>query len=189
MPSLPGPDLGDPDHGAGEPGARGITTPGSGESSPEAPAAARGDGTPDGTDWRTRALAAEERASQLEQELAVATAAIADVRRRLGESERRSEIDRELTRAGAIETESVSLLVERELERTPTSDVASAVAEVRRRKPVLFDGDPPPRRVRPWSMSPAAESRETTGDIATLARETGDRRLLMKYLRARRGEP
>lgn len=188
MPTQPGPDLNGSARGPGEPDPRESPPPGPGET-PSEPTGSSGQGTTPGTaDWKSRAQAAEEKASRLEQELAAATASLADARRRLEASERRVRIDQELARAGTIEAESALLLVERELERNPGIDVAAAVAEVRRRKPVLFGDVATPEKTRHRAMSPATENRDTTGDIAARARETGDRRLLMKYLRARRGE-
>ncbi|MCC6429151.1 MAG: hypothetical protein IT435_20310 [Phycisphaerales bacterium] len=135
-------------------------------------------------DWRARALAAEEKVRQLEAQLADIKTTLADARQRLDDSERRAGIDRELTAAGVVDTEAATLLIERLLDEMDKPDVQAAVADLRQRKPFLFR--PAAAGVRVSAMSGVAESGSTLDLLAAEARMSGDRKSLMKYLKARR---
>jgi len=70
-------------------------------------------------------------------------------------------------------------------------DVALAVGELRERKPFLFSRPAPPPPARSGlAMRPASNGTgggSGLGELADEARSTGDRRLLLQYLRQRRG--
>jgi hypothetical protein len=67
------------------------------------------------------------------------------------------------------------------------TDVGAAVADLKRAKPFLFR-PPPPAGARSAAMAGAApEARADLDDAAGAARESGDRRLLLRYLRLKRG--
>jgi len=118
---------------------------------------------------------------------------LADLAARLAEAERRAgdalaelervrlerEIDRELLRAGAVDTEAAR----NALGDVAQASVAAAVAELRRARPALFA-----RRegVRASAASVTRRGAESIEDLAAAARSTGDRRLLLRYLRRRR---
>ncbi|HRQ73234.1 MAG TPA: hypothetical protein PLU35_09425 [Phycisphaerales bacterium] len=112
---------------------------------------------------------------------------------RLAEAERRAgdalaelervrlerEIDRELLRAGAADVEAARDA----LGEVAPGAAASAVAELRRSRPALFA-----RRegVRASAASVTRRGAETIEELAAAARTSGDRRLLLRYLRQRR---
>ena len=125
--------------------------------------------------WRRRALAAESRLEQAEQELAGAHEAV-------DAAERRRETERLLAEHGALDLETALLLTEAAVAQMDEPDVAGAVEELRRRKPFLFS-----HASGASAMSQASEG--VTGEIeraAAEARESGDRRLLLRYLRLKR---
>ncbi len=136
------------------------------------------------TDWRTRALAAEEKVRQLEAQLADIKSTLARAREQLDDSERRAAIDRQLAAAGVIDPETATLLVERALQTMDTPDVPLAIADLQRRKPFLFRAPSAPRAS---SMSPVTDPPgPTLESLADQARQRGDRKSLLTYLRARR---
>lgn len=113
-------------------------------------------------------------------------------REALDASERRRQIDQELFEAHASDLETARLLTEIAVSRMEKADVASAVRELRRRKPHLFRRGPL-RVVGGSSAAPEAPrelddegSRLTT--YAADARVSGDRMALLRYLRAKRGD-
>lgn len=123
------------------------------------------------------------RITELEQQLTGLTAELAQAREALDAAERRHAIERELIRAKAIDLETAALLTETAIQNMDDADVANAVAELRRAKPFLF---------RNASAGSAATTPIDDGNgeltrAADAARETGDRRALIRYLRLRRG--
>lgn len=117
----------------------------------------------------------EARVAELEGALAAAESAAANL-------ERQRALEQELTRAGAIDLEAAALLLGPAPAEAPERDIASAVRDLRDRKPFLFA---PPARAEGASMAPASAPQEL-GDMATNARSTGDRAALLRYLRRRR---
>lgn len=135
--------------------------------------------------------AAEERAERiadLEMELE-------SVRSLLTRAEKRAEIERGATAAGAVDGETALVLIEREAERKPEASVDELVGWLRSRKPFLFQSRRTPGDVASGSRgrsgilgsSAAGGGREKLEEIAERARVTGDRRQLAHYLAARRG--
>lgn len=143
--------------------------------------------------WKARAEEAEERAAQLEAEIEGLRRELESVGQRLSEAARRHEIDRSVAASDAVDAETVALLAERELDGMEEPDVTAALAALRRAKPFLFG-----RRALAGSahagaaLGPVVERARRHGDelheLAEDARESGDRRALMEYLRQRRGE-
>ncbi len=128
------------------------------------------------------------RAEQAEEELAAALNQIDDLKAQLeaathaaGAEHARRNLEHELARAGAIDTEACLLLIESS--DLSELDPASQVAELRRRRPHLFR-QPAPSAPGATRM-PHAPSDELT-DMADRARTTGDRAALLRYLRRRR---
>jgi hypothetical protein len=90
----------------------------------------------------------------------------------------------ELVQADAVDLETARLLTESALAHGDTQDVPKVVAALRQSKPFLFRAKRPPT----GSMSAtAATSPPTLDEAAEHARATGDRRSLLRYLRAKRG--
>ena len=124
------------------------------------------------------------RVDELERTLAEARATIDAV-------EQRHAIDLALIEAEAADLESARLLTEVAIAGMAERDVKAAVADLRIRKPLLFR-----QRTAPASASGAMSSAvpphhrgETEADSAAdEAARTGDRRALLRYLRARRGK-
>jgi hypothetical protein len=133
--------------------------------------------------WRQRAMELEAQLAEARTALDEAGRALEEAQRALGESERRRRIEQALAGAGPIDTEAAFVLVEHAMSGMKEPDVAAAVAQL--------------RRTRPWLFRPAAESSASAGigagpapgaigDAAREAAATGDRRALLRYLRARR---
>lgn len=161
-----------------DPETHGPDTPGPGDEPGAPPEPA------DDAEWRQRAAAAEQQTLAMADRLAAVEAAAEDLRRMVGEGERARQIDRELLVAGVADLDTARTLVEAQI--TDGATVLEAVSRVRERKPLLFA--PRGRSVRATTV-PAGDRANggTIGDIAEAARETGDRRILLRYLRMRRG--
>lgn len=123
------------------------------------------------------------RITELEQQLTGLSAELAQAREALDAAERRHAIERELIRARAIDIETAALLTEAAIQNMDGADVADAVAELRRAKPFLF-------RSASGGGAVSAAMEDGNGELtraAEAARQTGDRRALIRYLRLRRG--
>ncbi|MCE7975531.1 MAG: hypothetical protein DYG92_14615 [Leptolyngbya sp. PLA1] len=130
---------------------------------------------PAGEQARVQAPAEGARMADLE-------AALGRAREALDHAERRHAIDLELLRAGVVDMEVARLMTELAVAGMDKADVAHAVADLRRRKPFLFR-----RQSLPGLMAPLTDA--GGGEREALAREaaeSGDRRALLRYLRARR---
>ena len=139
----------------------------------------------DEAEWRERAAAAEQQALAMADRLAAVEAAAEDLRRMVGEGERARQIDRELLIAGVVDLDAARTLVEAHASEGAT--VLEAVSRVRERRPLLFAARGR-GGVRATSLPVTErEGDGTLGEVAEAARETGDRRLLLRYLRMRRG--
>jgi hypothetical protein len=126
-------------------------------------------------DWQSKA-------TELETKLAAADKALAESREALDAAERKRDIERELSRQGAIDLESATLLTEAAVAGMDKADAKAAIADLKRSKPFLFKAP-----VRVSAMSGAVESESSLDAAAAVARESGDRRALLRYLRMRRG--
>jgi len=138
--------------------------------------------------WKSRAIEAEEklaaceaRVGELESELSSANEAVVS-------TQRRGDIERELTAARAVDLETACLLTEATISEMDDPDVAVAVREIKARKPFLFSYS------RQGSSGGAVMSAQLgsgggngLGKMASSARSSGDRNELLRYLRARRG--
>ena len=124
-----------------------------------------------------------ERIAELERELA-------STRERLGEAERRGEIDRLLLESGAVDLEIGRVMTEQLIREMRLDDAAEAVEALRRSKPLLFER---PRGAAGIASSVMTRATENAGagpsleSLAAEAAESGGRRELARYLRARRG--
>ncbi|MEO1511945.1 MAG: hypothetical protein AAFU70_07735, partial [Planctomycetota bacterium] len=107
----------------------------------------------------------------------------------LARAERKTEIDAVLLEAGAVDLDTARLVVESELSAAGDLEVGAAVATLRATKPFLFRSSEPATAGMTFSAAPFADAPDGQGldEIAASARETGDRRELLRYLRLRRG--
>src|SRR4029079_12737810 len=126
--------------------------------------------------------------TDLPTKLAETEKSLADTRAALSAAERQRTIDRELWAAGAIDLETAAILVESATASADQSDIAAAVADLKLRQPFLFRAHTPtkPFLFRPPPPPPAmpAHAERTTdlGRAAAEARDSGDRRAVMRYL-------
>lgn len=151
--------------------------------------------TDDGTDklvpvteairYRRRAQQAEQRLGDLERELGELRSAYDASQETITALERRERIDALLTESDTVDLEAARLLTEVAVAGMDEPDVAGAVADLRRHKPYLFDRG---GVGLPSAMGPREPEREhdPAADAADEARQTGDRRDLLRYLRLRR---
>lgn len=161
-----GSGIGEPGGGEGTDGGRGADTLN----------AAALTGTAHADDCERRATTAEQKVAELEGRLAQAREALDAV-------ERRHAIDMALVEADAIDLESARLLTELAVSQMSEKDVGLAVSDLRRRKPFLF------RERSGATLGAAMGAHVAPPNLAEAARDeakSGDRRALLKYLRARR---
>jgi len=123
----------------------------------------------------------------LKEQIIQLEAQLAEAQRTIAHTQRRAEIERELTAARAVDLETATLLTEAAIAEMDQPDVAIAVRELASRKPFLFAAH---RAAGPAgvSMSPAPtdDKHHAVNSIAQRARVSGDRAELLRYLRARR---
>lgn len=104
---------------------------------------------------------------------------LAQARQALDAAQRRHALERELWMQGALDIDTAATLAEAAL--TPDADVRAAVADLKRRTPFLFRATPAPSAM---AAHPAPAS--DLDRAAAEARQSGDRRALLRYLRLRR---
>jgi hypothetical protein len=130
----------------------------------------------------------EERAAALEKELVAARA-------ELQQERLTRQMENELRRASAIETEAATALLRERVRAAQEAgkevDVRGLVAEMKKTTGVLFGGGAKTQVSPPSGATGAARSERTSVEAATqaaeAARASGDRRALLRYLRLRRG--
>lgn len=121
--------------------------------------------------------------SKLLSELDELKSTLTLAREALDAAERRHAIELELLRADAVDLETARLMTQAAVAGMASADVAEAVSDLRRRKPFLFR-----KRTTPSAMGGSGTAPSTPAErLAQEARESGDRRSLLRYLRARRG--
>jgi len=108
---------------------------------------------------------------------------LAEAREALDATERKRQIERELWQEGAVDVETVAMLTEAAVAGMPKADVRAAVADLRKRKPFLFRTG----SARGSGVMGGQAPGDHLSDAAAQARESGDRRALLRYLRLRRG--
>jgi hypothetical protein len=138
--------------------------------------------------WRGRALQAEEKIALLETDLDSLRAELQSTKSALDTMARRREVEQQLIDAKAQDVETALLLVEQTLAKGTETDVGRVVAEVKQRKPHLFEPRVAPR---PAAAGAAAGTEDNYGSRVDKAFEKareagGGRRTLMEYLRAKR---
>jgi hypothetical protein len=131
-----------------------------------------------------RAIAAEVAATQLQTKIDELTKTLGQAREAIDASERRRQIDLELQQSETIDMETARLLTETAVARMKQPDIAKAVADLKKHKPFLFRPARKPASAMSATGKPAPV--DELSQIAEEARQTGDKRALLKYLRARR---
>ncbi len=140
--------------------------------------------------YRKRAQAAEQSLETLKQELAAREQELAMQSQRLADLERQRAIDDALLAANAVDLEAARILAERLLAEMEQPHVETAVSDLQRRKPYLFQRSLVQRGI--GAMAPrhdaeqAASHERTLTQAASEAASTGKRADLLRYLRLRR---
>jgi hypothetical protein len=106
---------------------------------------------------------------------------LAQAREALDASERKRQIERELWQEGAVDVETAAMLTEATVAGMDKKDVRAAVGDLKRRKPFLF------RTSKTGGVMGGHAASDGLGAAAAEARESGDRRALLRYLTLRRG--
>lgn len=132
--------------------------------------------------WQALLDEAESEVADLEARVAELEAELADARSAAGQAERQRTLEQELIRAGAIDAETAALLLGPAMMTEPDADIGALVRDLRGRKPFLFAA---PRPASGASMGPSVPTDEL-GELASDARNSGDRAALLRYLRRRR---
>ncbi len=121
--------------------------------------------------------------ADLKQKLAQTEQLLSQAREALDAAERKRQIERELWQEGAVDVETASMLTEAAVAGMKPGDVRVAIADLKKRKPFLFRTAP--------ARGSGVMGGQSVGDYlvaaAAEARESGDRRALLRYLRLRRG--
>ncbi|MEM6457911.1 MAG: hypothetical protein AAF710_00805 [Planctomycetota bacterium] len=133
--------------------------------------------------YRKRAQAAEQRLTELTDQLAGLKDDLEASRQTITSLERRQKIDALLAGSDAVDLEAARLLTEVAVGQMDKPDVEEAVRELRRQKPYLFRR---PGRSVPTAMSLNVDEPHDASAAAERAAATGDRRDLLDYLRLRR---
>lgn len=109
---------------------------------------------------------------------------LAEAQRSADELRRRRDFERELAHASPVDMETARLVAESIARDRGIEDAAKAVREAVAAKPFLFARREPSGVMAP-EPGPAGQS---VREAAEEAIRTGDRRAVLRYLRARRGE-
>jgi hypothetical protein len=126
----------------------------------------------------------QQRATEAEHKLTTLSDTLKQTQEALVTTQRKHQIDMELVHADAVDLEAARLLTESALAHGETQDVPTIVADLKQRKPFLFRAKRPPASSMSASGKPTPP---TLDEVADHARTTGDRRSLLRYLRAKRG--
>ena len=152
-------------------------------------------------DWQARAVRAETQVAELGDRLGAVEAAAVDLQRMVKEAEQSRSIERELLVAGVVDLEDARGLVEAHV--ADGAGVMESVMRVKERKPLLFaqggvrgGGGMGGRHgfgggeVRATLVGMREEGKErgdeSIASAAKVARQSGDRRMLLRYLQMRR---
>jgi len=141
----------------------------------------------DEINWRARALQAEGKLAELEKALADLRATLEQTREALAANERRRGVELAVSAAGAIDVDVAVMMVEAAMKDRGPEELDAVIDEMQRSKPFLFEQ----RRSATGGagvMSPeTSRGGEALATLADEARASGDRRALLRYLQARRG--
>ncbi|GAB5497453.1 MAG: hypothetical protein Phyf2KO_25330 [Phycisphaerales bacterium] len=136
-------------------------------------------------DGQGGAEAGNGRIEELESALTAAVETIADLEKQLAQIKQKQDLERLLIEAGVVDLETATLLAQQRLKDTEAS-VEGVVSELVSSKSFLFR---PKRSLVSGSAVSGgpAPVRDSLSELAEVARQTGDRRAVLKYLRRRRG--
>ncbi len=126
----------------------------------------------------------ESRIQILESEIAALKATVSQLQQTLAGTDRKRQIEKALIDNQALDLETATLLIEAAMNGPGAPDAATAVRDLRKRKPFLFHST----TTRGSAMSGAVN--EGDGGMvraADEARASGDRAALLRYLKMRRG--
>lgn len=137
--------------------------------------------------WKSRAEEAEEKLAACEARIGELESELSSANEAVVSTQRRGDIERELTAARAVDLETACLLTEATIGEMDEPDVAVAVRELKSRKPFLFSCSRHGVHVGSSMSAQAQGASDGLGRMATSARSSGDRNELLRYLRARRG--
>jgi len=175
------------DKGPGPDEGGGISGGGGGESTP-APAGPR---VSEELIWKARAEEAEKKLADVTERVKTLERELGEARSAAEAADQRRQIDLCAGSCGAIDPETVSVLAERAIAGMDEPDVRGAIEGLRRTKPFLFVRRAGAGRAgaRASAMSASVEALGGEGleELAEDARASGDRRVLLRYLRERRG--
>ncbi len=179
--------------GGGESGSGGSQPGGDAPADQPATSNERGPVRPDALD-RDDNTSAGPRETELIARVAELESALDAAQQELARRDRRATLERELTDLGIVDLEIGVALTEAILDNGDEPDAERAASRLRVRKPFLFAEERPQGAGRraPSAMAgapgaPGAGRQADLEDMADGARATGDRRELLRYLRARRG--
>ncbi len=140
--------------------------------------------------WKARAQEAEEKLAACEARIVELEGELVSANESVVLTQRRGEIERELTAARTVDLETACLLTEATIGEMDDPDVAIAVRELKARKPYLFQCQTHGKSgvgVMSAHSSGGGDGLGNISNIASSARSSGDRNELLRYLRARRG--
>lgn len=169
---------------AGQPGGGGIGG-GGGPKGKDSDGDGQGAAINEEVIWRARAVRAEGQIEELQAKFDEVQAELEQTRSAASASDQKRALELELALAEAQDIDTAVLVAQSVLAQMDEPDIKAAVAEMRKAKPFLFRASPSASAMS--SRVPAASPGAVLGDLADEARESGDRSLLLQYLRARRG--
>lgn len=137
--------------------------------------------------WKARAREAEEKLAACEARVVELEGELISANESVVLTQRRGEIERELTAAKTVDLETACFLTEATIGEMDEPDVTIAVRELRTRKPYLFQCQTHGKTGMGTMSAHAGGGGDGLGNLATSARSSGDRNELLRYLRARRG--
>ncbi|RNC80446.1 MAG: hypothetical protein ED559_01135 [Phycisphaera sp.] len=125
------------------------------------------------------------RVEELEAALAAAVETIAELEKQLAQAEQAQDLERLLIEAGVVDIETATLLAQQRLNDAGAS-VEGVVSDLVSSKSFLFRSKKASASGSAVSGDPAPV-RDSLSELADEARQTGDRRAVLRYLRRRRG--
>lgn len=126
-----------------------------------------------------------DRVDELEAALAAAVETISDLEKQLSNIDQTQNLERLLIEAGVVDLETAMLLAGQKLKNVEAS-IEGVVSDLVSTKSFLFRPKKAPVSGSAVSGGPAPV-RDSLSELAEEARQTGDRRAVLRYLRRRRG--
>ena len=140
--------------------------------------------------YRKRAQSAEQKATQLEEELAQSRTTISQLNEQLQQIQTEQQLTAELAGAGAADIETAALLVKARLKKEPQADAATVISQLRKEKAYLFtENSTGTAAAVPKTAGAKEKMPSVSGTLqraAKKASDTGSRADLQEYLKLRR---